>query len=234
MEAKLDELRAIAWRRLHPSLSDPNYIVLRSRRIIFSRLFRRLQPCQLTVLDIGGRYQPYRPLIENRISKYVAIDLMPTALVNVMASGEQLPFPENSFDLVIAAEVFQYFARPDRAASEIYRVLKPGGALCMSVPSFAPRFVDEERWRFTRTGVQALFSLFSSIEIVPEVFSAGGFLRVLNLSLNTFSKFAFLRAILRWTAIPLINLAALAVESAAFSHNDQFTGNYSVCARKNT
>lgn len=232
MGAGVNELRAIAWRRLHPSLTDPNYIVLRSRRRIFGRWFQRLGPDPLAVLDIGGRYQPYRPLLESRVRQYVAIDLIPTALVNIIADGERLPFPANSFDLVIASEVFQYFARPDLAAGEIRRVLRSGGVLCMSVPSFAPRFADEERWRFTRSGLQSVFSPFSCVEIAAEVSSAGGFLRAVNLSLNTFAKFAWLRAALRWTAVPLINLLALAAESAAISQNDQFTGNYSVCAKK--
>ena len=40
---------------------------------------------------------------------------------------EHLPFPDGSFDLVLCIEVIRYFERPDRALSEIRRVLRPGG-----------------------------------------------------------------------------------------------------------
>ena len=38
------------------------------------------------------------------------------------ADVEQLPFPDSSFDLVVAIEVFEHFADPDRALAELVRV----------------------------------------------------------------------------------------------------------------
>jgi len=98
-------LARIAEQRLHPSLSDPNYLVLRSRRAIFERWFATINDAA-TVLDIGGRYQPYRSLLANRARKYVAVDLLPTSVVNVIADGQKLPFASETFDLVIATQVF--------------------------------------------------------------------------------------------------------------------------------
>jgi hypothetical protein len=80
------ELARIADQRLHPSLTDPNYLVLRSRKIIFERWFSAIN-AGATVLDIGGRYQPYRPLLGDRVGKYVAMDLMQTPQVDVIADG---------------------------------------------------------------------------------------------------------------------------------------------------
>lgn len=42
-------------------------------------------------------------------------------------SAEALPYPEDYFDTVVACLVFCTIPRPDVAASEMYRVLKPGG-----------------------------------------------------------------------------------------------------------
>ena len=50
-----------------------------------------------------------------------------------VADGEQLPFPENSFDLVYAHGVVQYTPRPQRLVDECRRVLKPGGEAIFQV-----------------------------------------------------------------------------------------------------
>lgn len=44
-----------------------------------------------------------------------------------VADGEQLPFPDASFDFVFAHGVVQYTGDGKRMASEIHRVLRPGG-----------------------------------------------------------------------------------------------------------
>ena len=44
-----------------------------------------------------------------------------------VADGEQLPFPDDSFDLVFAHGVVQYTPNPQRLVDECRRVLKPGG-----------------------------------------------------------------------------------------------------------
>jgi SAM-dependent methyltransferase len=50
-----------------------------------------------------------------------------------VADGEQLPFPENRFDLVYAHGVVQYTAHPQRLIDECRRVLKPGGEAIVQV-----------------------------------------------------------------------------------------------------
>lgn len=40
-----------------------------------------------------------------------------------------LPFPDQSFDAIIAHAVFQHLARPEAALSELDRVLRPGGVI---------------------------------------------------------------------------------------------------------
>ena len=227
-----DELVRIAADRLHPSLTNPNFLVLRSRRKIFQRWVRQLGENELRILDIGGRYQPYRPLFAGRVGQYVACDIVQTDAVDVVGSGEALPFAGDAFDVVIATQVFEYFQRPDRAAAEIHAALKPGGALLMSVAALAPRFVDDEFWRFTPTGIRSALSLFSRVEIVPETLSLGGLLRTANLGLHTFARNRFLRTLHEVTVCPCLNLFAMAVEEMKLTRNDQFAPNYSVLAIK--
>lgn len=225
------ELLQIAHARLYPSLRNPNYLVLRSRRLIFEPYLQTL-PRNLIILDIGGRYQPYRPLLDSKVAKYCALDVEQTELVTAVGSGEQIPFRDETFDLVIATEVFAYFEHPRQASTEIHRVLKTGGSLVASVPAIAPRFVDEECWRFLPRGLRSLFSPFSQLTITPEVSSLGGFCRLLNLGFHDFLKLRALKAIYEWTACPVVNLVGLALEKARLTSNDKWAGNYNVIAVK--
>src|ERR1700722_6508239 len=87
----LDEVARQGRDRLFPSLTNPNWLVLRRRREIFSHWLGQLPSGELDVLDIGGRIQPYRRLIANRLRRYVAVDLRRTPLVDIVARGEDLP-----------------------------------------------------------------------------------------------------------------------------------------------
>ena len=223
-------LLATARQRLYPSLTDPSYLVLRSRRTIFSRWASQLPRQNLRVLDIGGRYQPYRPLLGNKLGQYIAVDVMQTSLVDVLADGEALPFAPGAFDLVILTQVMDCFREPGSAVRQIHEVLKPGGVFLASVPGFAPRFAEQERWRFTRPGLSTLLSRFAKVEIIPELYSAGSVVRTMNLALDTFVRFKSARWVYRRTACPLLNLLGLAIENARLTSNDQFTANYSILA----
>ena len=50
-----------------------------------------------------------------------------------VANGEQLPFQDDSFDLVFAHGVVQYTANPEGLVKECRRVLKPGGEAIFQV-----------------------------------------------------------------------------------------------------
>ncbi|HZQ70971.1 MAG TPA: class I SAM-dependent methyltransferase [Terriglobales bacterium] len=228
----MKSLAQIAHERLYPSLCDPNYLVLRARRLIFTKWIHDLNGNDLKILDVGGRYQPYRPLFDRRVGQYVAVDLVRTEMVSVVANGENLPFAPESFDVVITTQVMEYLSDPGLAVRRLHGLLKPRGIMLASVAAFAPTFDEPEKWRFTRSGVRSLFSPFSQVEIVPEVYSAGGLLRTLNLALNRFAHFEILRSIHKRITCPLINVAGIALEKISLTRNEQFTANYSVRAFK--
>jgi len=56
---------------------------------------------------------------------------MPSFLV---ASGESLPFLNDSYSLVYCMDVLEHVANPEFTALEMSRVLKPGGRLVVTVP----------------------------------------------------------------------------------------------------
>lgn len=72
---------------------------------------------------------------------------------------EPLPFPDASFDGVVAKDLLEHVADPGAVVREIRRVLKPGGRVFASSP-------DAQKWvwndythvrPFTRTGFRRLF-----------------------------------------------------------------------------
>ena len=227
----LDQVLHAGRGRLRPSLRNPNWLVLRERRQIFRDGLRRLPAHNLSVLDVGGRLQPYRALLGERVRRYIAIDPQLTPLVNVAAVGEALPFRDEQFDFVICSQVLEYFPDPQQAACEIRRVLRKGGVAFVSAPSVFLRDNDKEYWRFLPEGLRYLFRDFETVEVMSEGNSVAGLFRTVNVLLASFMKPRFLVPVLEGTVIPSLNLAGYLLAKLGRG-NDQFTANFSVWARK--
>ena len=48
----------------------------------------------------------------------------------------RLPFPDDTFDRIIAAEVLEHIPEDEAAIAELHRVLKPGGTIAITVPAW--------------------------------------------------------------------------------------------------
>ena len=69
---------------------------------------------------------------------------VPPGAVGVAVRGDayRLPFPDRSFDKIIAAEVLEHLPDDSAAMAELARVLRPGGVLAVSVPRCGPELVN--------------------------------------------------------------------------------------------
>jgi len=56
----------------------------------------------------------------------------------VVGDARALPYPDRTFDCVIASEVLEHIPDDERVIAELVRVLKPGGALAITVPRWLP------------------------------------------------------------------------------------------------
>ena len=54
----------------------------------------------------------------------------------VQADALELPFKEGSFDVTLALDAFEHFEDDVAAMREVYRILRPGGTLVVTVPAF--------------------------------------------------------------------------------------------------
>ncbi len=64
----------------------------------------------------------------------------------VVADATAMPFPDGSFDRVIAAEVLEHIPADQAAMNEIARVLRPGGVAAVTVPAWLPERIC---WRLS-------------------------------------------------------------------------------------
>jgi SAM-dependent methyltransferase len=65
---------------------------------------------------------------------------LPAAARSATARGDatRLPFPDATFDRIIAAEVLEHIDDDVTAIRELVRVLRPGGTIAATVPAFLP------------------------------------------------------------------------------------------------
>ena len=62
----------------------------------------------------------------------------PAGAVALSADVTCLPFPDGSFDAVIAAEILEHIPDDAAAMAEIARVVRPGGTVAVTVPAWLP------------------------------------------------------------------------------------------------
>ena len=126
---RLADIYDLRWR---------NYIV---NTLTFLHNWEEIEP-QSTILDVAcGTCEFERLLLnQNPTQKITGIDIS-EKMLNIarekyraypsvkfhQASVHSLPFSSQSFDVVVSANAFHYFDRPQVALAEMKRVLKPNG-----------------------------------------------------------------------------------------------------------
>jgi SAM-dependent methyltransferase len=222
--------RDLAEYRLNPSLNETDSLIYWHRRPIVEKWCAQLTKTDLVILDVGGRIQPYRAFLEKKCRSYIAVDLMMEGLVNVLATGERLPFHDSSFDLVIGIEVIQYIPDISLAVEEMYRVLRPGGKMMLSARGSYPECHDEY-WRFIPSGLEHLTRMFSTVEIEPEGGSGSGIAVSINAVLHRDIKTPWIARIAKRTTIPIVNRVGLLADRL-MKDDSRNTCSYSLLAVK--
>ncbi|MBV8396421.1 MAG: class I SAM-dependent methyltransferase, partial [Actinobacteria bacterium] len=104
----------------------------------------------LRILDVGAGDKPYAPYF-GRAGEYVGVDpVNPHA--DVRATAEDLPFDDQSFDVVLCIQVLEHVDDPARVVRELHRVVKPGGRVLAATHGTYPYHPDPaDHWRWTHT-----------------------------------------------------------------------------------
>jgi SAM-dependent methyltransferase len=129
------------------------------------------------LLDVGCGRRPYEALFAGRVSRYVGVDWPRRAdpsAPHVVADATRLPFRAVCADTVLATELMEHLASPDRFLEEVARVLRPSGTLILSVPFLEPLHEEpRDFYRFTPHGLRAVLARHGFA--LERLWAKGGF-----------------------------------------------------------
>ncbi len=106
-------------------------------------------------IGAGGTHVKLENVVEMEYSLFRHTD--------VAADAHHLPFADGSFDAVVSFNTFEHLSDPERAAAEIFRVLKPGGRLVVHTAFLQP--VHEPPHHYYNTTEYGLRRWFRAFEI---------------------------------------------------------------------
>jgi hypothetical protein len=132
------------------------------------------------LLEVGGRDRSGVDLArEFGASKCTVFDLASGPNVHVVGDAHFLGkhFAPASFDFVHSASVFEHLAMPWVVASEINRVLKPGGlAFISSHQTVGLHNLPRDYWRFSDRAYHALFNESTGFELLDTTMNQLNFI----------------------------------------------------------
>lgn len=114
------------------------------------RLFQNLET-NAWGLNLGAGDTDYHDSILN-------LDIQDADHIDILNLGSDLPFEDNSLDLVISQEVLEHIEDPFSTIEEVQRVLRPGGKFYCQIPfiiGFHPG--PSDFWRFSRQAYEHVF-----------------------------------------------------------------------------
>ena len=128
-----------------------------------------------------------RKIFKKKYKSYISSDLYRKD-VDHQFDIEEIPYPDNSFDLVFASHVLEYVKNDKKAINEIKRVLRPGGLAFLPVPMLHDKTIDfEERppnKRIIReTGVD-YFDRYREVFTEVKVYDPSSFNEKFNLTID--------------------------------------------------
>lgn len=136
--------------RIYPEVSAGGFSRIDGTIQFFIRVNALVEP-GMTVLDIGaGRGATAETnaatrwlySLRGKVRKVIGLDVDDAVHSNPFLDeattydGGRIPFEDASMDLIVSDHTFEHIRHPEVFASEINRVLKPGGWLCARTPHF--------------------------------------------------------------------------------------------------
>ena len=125
------------------------------------------------LLDVGCGCKPYENLFS--CDEYIGVDLSSSSNPDIVGDIRDLrELGNESFDSVLSNQVLEHVDEVEKVISEMYRVLKYDGYVCITVP-FIGRLhgMPHDYWRFSSSGIRYLLEKynFSILQLEPM----GGF-----------------------------------------------------------
>jgi len=145
MEIAAGQDRAKRWiNRLLPNVALKN---VATREQWLKKTLENL-PAGLRILDAGAGELQYKPwcshldYVSQDFNQYdgqgdgagLQTQAFDTSRIDIVSDITAIPVPDESFDVVMCIEVLEHVPDPNRAITELTRVLKKGGTLIITAP----------------------------------------------------------------------------------------------------
>ena len=152
-------------RQLLPSLNKDFYINKR-----YQDISKSLQDkSKMLIVGVGEKSDYYRKMFPN--CEIVTSDVHNQFKPNFVFDGHFVPFANDSFDMVLAAQVIEHTINPWKFCNELQRVTKVGGIIQIEAPQNFPYHAEPyDFFRFTYTGMR---SLFPKCEVIKSEITEG-------------------------------------------------------------
>ena len=163
---------------IHISKANDNLDRYQVRTNILYALNRVMPQLKGKLLDIGCGKMPYRAYILERseVNQYTGMDIDSSLaydkdiIPDIRWDGKTMPVQNEFYDSAIATEVLEHCANPEIVLKEIYRILKPGGMLFLTVPFlWNLHEVPHDEYRYTPFSLERHLqnSGFRDIDLYP-------------------------------------------------------------------
>lgn len=123
-------------------------------------------PSDANILNIGSlskNLQSLHPGIRN-------LDICYYPSIDFIADAADLPFRDNSIDMIIFKNVLEHVPNPNQVLNEIERVLKKDGVLYVKIPFLQPfHAVPDDFQRYTKSGFKLLFKDYKELKFGVSV-----------------------------------------------------------------
>ncbi len=87
-----------------------------------------------SILDVGCGSAWVAKALQRSGRFLCSLDISTQNHVGIAVDSYHLPFQDNSFDTIIAAEIIEHLNNPEVFVAELLRVIKPSGAIIISTP----------------------------------------------------------------------------------------------------
>lgn len=129
------------------------------RRALWRAMGSAAQIATGRLLDVGCGNKPYRPLF-TQISEHLGLELdtsenRESKRADIYYDGHTFPIADRSVDTALCNQVLEHIFNPEQFLAELFRVLRPGGVLILTVPFMWPEHEQpHDCLRYTSFGLR--------------------------------------------------------------------------------
>ena len=130
-------------------------------RHTISDIFKEFPPndSQNYVVNMGSGTESIYKKIFKPFNGLIRIGIPHDGRVDAYGDAMLLPLKSNSVDLFISSSVIEHLPDPEKAVSELFRTIKPGGLVYAEIPFIAAfHMAPHDYQRYTISGIESLFN----------------------------------------------------------------------------